>query len=47
VQKTYPWFLGWLHSVGMTQKKHSYTPEEEQALAEELAEIIIKNGGFP
>ena len=29
------------------QGKHSYTPEEEQALAEELADIIIKNGGFP
>jgi ribonuclease HI len=29
------------------QEKQDYTLEEEQALAEELAEIIIKNGRFP
>jgi len=30
----------------VTQKSRGYTPEEEQALAQELATLIIKNGGF-
>jgi len=33
------------HAQSETQKSLGYTPEEEQALAEELARLIINNGG--